>query len=152
MENLKEYLLRWMLFAGGTLAAHASTFIGITILFLVIFVIDFITRCIASFLRGKQIESYKLRWSFVKTFCYFGTFVFTALTGICVNNVDVFLEILKLQVYVALWIECVSITENLIKIFPGVIFLEYLHFMISSEWVKKLSGLANYLKEKEKKK
>ena len=54
--------------------------------------------------------------------------------------------------YVALWIEAVSITENLIKIFPRVIFLEYIHFMISTEWVKKISGLANFLKEKGEKK
>ena len=59
---------------------------------------------------------------------------------------------MKLEVYVALWIEAVSITENLIKIFPGVIFLEYMHFMISSEWVKKISGLTNFLKEKGEKK
>lgn len=148
MENLREYLIRWILFAGGALAVHVGTFIGIAVLFLVIFVIDFITGCVASFIKGKQIESYRLRWSFVKTFCYFGTFVFTAITGVCVNNVDTFIEILKLQVYVALWIECVSITENLIKIFPGIIFIEYLHYMLSTVWVKKISGLMNFFKEK----
>lgn len=126
--------------------------IGVVILFLILFIADFISGCMASFLTGNKIESYRLRWSFVKTFCYFGTFVFTVISGLCLNKLPFFINIMKLEVYVALWIEAVSITENLIKIFPGVIFLEYMHFMISSEWVKKISGLTNFLKEKGEKK
>ena len=140
---MEQYIHKWLLFSAGAITAYMSDIIGIVILFLILFIADFVTGCVASFLTGNKIESYRLRWSFVKTFCYFGTFVFTVISGLC---------LMKLEVYVALWIEAVSITENLIKIFPGVVFLEYMHFMVSSEWVKKISGLANFLKEKGEKK
>lgn len=149
---MEQHLHKWFLFSMGSVTAYMSDFIGIILLFLILFVADFITGCLASFMTGSKIESYRLRWSFVKTFCYFGTFVFTVFVGVCVNKLSFFIGIVKLEVYVALWIEAVSITENLIKIFPKVIFLEYIHFMISTEWVKKISGLTNFLKEKGEKK
>lgn len=149
---MEQHLHKWVLFAVGATVSYMSDFIGIVVLFLVVFMLDFLTGCVASFLTGHRIRSYRLRWSFVKTTCYFGAFAFTVLTGICTNNLDMFMNIVKLEVYVALWVEAVSITENLMKIFPEVLFLEYLHFMISSEWVKKISGLANFLKEKGEKK
>ena len=141
---MEQYIHKWLLFSAGAITAYMSDIIGIVILFLILFIADFVT--------GNKIESYRLRWSFVKTFCYFGTFVFTVISGLCLNKLPFFINIMKLEVYVALWIEAVSITENLIKIFPGVVFLEYMHFMVSSEWVKKISGLANFLKEKGEKK
>ena len=149
---MKEQFTRWLMFSSGATAVYMNEFIGIFVLFAALFVTDFITGCVASFRAGDKIESYKLRWSFVKTLCYFGTFAFTLLAGVCVNNITLFINIVKLEVYVALWIEAVSITENLLKIFPGVLFLEYIHFMLSSEWVKKLSGMTNFLKEKGEKK
>ena len=149
---MEQHLHKWFLFFAGAVTAYMSDFIGIVLLFLILFVTDFVTGCLASFMTGNKIESYRLRWSFVKTFCYFGTFVFTVFTGVCINKLSFFIGIVKLEVYVALWIEAVSIMENLIKIFPKVIFLEYIHFMISTEWVKKISGLTNFLKEKGEKK
>ena len=151
-QAVRTSLDYYILFSAGAITAYMSDIIGIVILFLILFIADFVTGCVASFLTGNKIESYRLRWSFVKTFCYFGTFVFTVISGLCLNKLPFFINIMKLEVYVALWIEAVSITENLIKIFPRVIFLEYIHFMISTEWVKKISGLANFLKEKGEKK
>ena len=151
-KNMEQYIHKWLLFSAGAVTAYMSDIIGVVILFLILFIADFISGCMASFLTGNKIESYRLRWSFVKTFCYFGTFVFTVISGLCLNKLPFFINIMKLEVYVALWIEAVSITENLIKIFPRVIFLEYIHFMISTEWVKKISGLTNFLKEKGEKK
>lgn len=149
---MKEQFAKWIIFASGAVTVYMNEFIGIVVLFLILFISDFMTGCVASFVCGNKIESYRLRWSFVKTFCYFGTFVFTILIGVCTNNLTFFVDMVKFEVYVALWIEAVSITENLIKIFPKVIFLEYMHFMISTEWVKKISGLTNFFKEKEGKK
>ena len=115
---MEQYIHKWLLFSAGAITAYMSDIIGIVILFLILFIADFVTGCVASFLTGNKIESYRLRWSFVKTFCYFGTFVFTVISGLCLNKLPFFINIMKLEVYVALWIEAVSITENLIKIFP----------------------------------
>ena len=124
-KNMEQYIHKWLLFSAGAVTAYMSDIIGVVILFLILFIADFISGCMASFLTGNKIESYRLRWSFVKTFCYFGTFVFTVISGLCLNKLPFFINIMK---------------------------LEYMHFMISSEWVKKISGLTNFLKEKGEKK
>lgn len=151
MINIEEHFRKWLLFACGALGAHISTFIGIFVLFLLIFIIDFFTGCAASYVKGIKIESHKLRWSAVKTFVYFGAFSFTGVAGLCVDDMEVFVGIMKMEVYVALWIELVSITENLMIIFPGNLFIEFLHYMLSTVWVKKVAHLMNFLKERKDK-
>ena len=82
---MEQYIHKWLLFSAGAITAYMSDIIGIVILFLILFIADFVTGCVASFLTGNKIESYRLRWSFVKTFCYFGTFVFTVIS-VCVST------------------------------------------------------------------
>ena len=102
---MEQYIHKWLLFSAGAITAYMSDIIGIVILFLILFIADFVTGCVASFLTGNKIESYRLRWSFVKTFCYFGTFVFTVISGLCLNKLPFFINLMKLEVYVALWID-----------------------------------------------
>ena len=69
---MEQHLHKWFLFSAGAVTAYMSDFIGIVLLFLILFVTDFVTGCLASFMTGNKIESYRLRWSFVKTFAISG--------------------------------------------------------------------------------
>ena len=147
------YLLigRWTIFASGVAATYSNDIIGVIILFIVLFVCDFITGCLKSFRQGIPIESSKLRWSFVKTICYIGTFGLTVFVGICLDQIEVFYNIAKLEVFIAIWIEACSNCENCMVIFPEVEFFRVMNFMLSTVWVKKISGMMDYLKEKKHK-
>ena len=60
---MEQYIHKWLLFSAGAITAYMSDIIGIVILFLILFIADFVTGCVASFLTGNKIESYRLRWS-----------------------------------------------------------------------------------------
>lgn len=147
MDKLCDMVGRWAAFAFGAIISQANDIIGILAVFIVVFVLDLITGLAKSIITGVKIESYKLRWSFAKTCCYLLTFAFTMFTGICVGAIDGAGAVLKVEVYTALWIELLSITENMTRIFPGVSLWGFLHHMLAFEWIKKVTGLADYLKE-----
>lgn len=134
------------------IASQAMTIIGVIAIFLVVFGLDLVSGIAASIHEGKKIESGKARWSFVKTMCYFFTFSFTLFCGACLNVIDVAAEAVKLEVYVALWIETLSICENMMRIFPSTSLWAYLHHMLAFEWCKRIAGMTEFLKEKEHKK
>ncbi len=152
MDNITTYITRYTLFAIGLISTYINEFIGVSILFIIVFVIDFVTGTLASFRSGHKIESNRLRWSFAKTVCYLGTFAFTLLCGVFLDRTDTFVEVVKIEEYIAIWIEATSITENLIILFPGFEFFKVMNFMLSTVWVKKISGMMDYLKEKNDKK
>lgn len=152
MDNITTHISRYLLFAIGLISTYINEFIGVSILFLLVFVVDFVTGTLASFRSGHKIESNRLRWSFAKTVCYLGTFAFTLICGVCLNKTNAFIEIVKIEEYIAIWIEATSITENLIILFPKFEFFKVMNFMLSTVWVKKISGLMDYLKEKNDKK
>ena len=144
---MKEHIKEWLVFVGGAIVVHMNDIIGITVIFLLLFVIDFVTGITASLSKKKKIRSYKLRWSFVKMLCYLGTFAFTQILGIIIDQKVFFEQVLNLQIYVAAYIECVSILENMTVIFPNNLFFKWIHYMLTVEWIKKISGLKEFLKE-----
>lgn len=148
--SIKELFREWGTLFIGSIAVYRMEVIGVFLLFCAFFTLDFFVGIIASRLRDESLESYKFRWSFVKTFSYLGTFAFTLAIGICINAQAVFIEILKVVIYAATYIECVSILENLIAIFPNNIFFRFIHYMLSVKWVKRVSGMVDFLKEKDK--
>lgn len=145
--NIKDIFKEWITLFIGAIAVYRIEVVGVFILFCAFFTADFVVDIIASRLRDESIESYKLRWSFVKTFSYLGTFAFTFAIGICIDAQEIFIEILKVVIYAATYIECVSIIENLLAIFPNNIFFKFLHYMLSVKWVKRVSGMADFFKE-----
>ena len=147
---MKEHIAGWVTFITGAVISHINDIIGITVLFLLLFVVDFFSGCAASICKKKELRSYKFRWSFVKTFCYGGTFFFTYAFGILRGQEEFFEPILNVQIYVAAYIECVSILENMMVIFPGNLFFKYLHYMLTVQWIKKISGLKEAIKEHKK--
>lgn len=144
---MKEHVKEWLIFIGGAILACANDIIGVIVVFSLLFAIDFITGIAASFCKGGKIESHKSRWGFAKTLCYFGTFGLTLFFKSAGSDPGFFDYVLKLEIYVAAYIECVSILENMVVIFPKHLFFKYLHYMLTIEWVKKISGLKEFLKE-----
>ena len=59
---MEQYIHKWLLFSAGAITAYMSDIIGIVILFLILFIADFVTGCVASFLTGNKIESYRLEF------------------------------------------------------------------------------------------
>lgn len=147
MEKLLHILVSWLAFAIGALSAYTHNLIGIFLLFFVLFLSDFITGIIASFKKGHSFSSSRARWSFAKTFCYLGTFSIIIFIGICVNQLEFFIGVLKVTVYAAIWFEGVSNIENLLVFWPQNRFLKFIHYLLAVEWVKKIPGLADFLKE-----
>jgi len=51
---MEQYIHKWLLFSAGAITAYMSDIIGIVILFLILFIADFVTGCVASFLTGNN--------------------------------------------------------------------------------------------------
>ena len=56
-KNMEQYIHKWLLFSAGAVTAYMSDIIGVVILFLILFIADFISGCMASFLTGNRILS-----------------------------------------------------------------------------------------------
>lgn len=146
---MKDLVLKWMTFAAGLIYTQVQDIIGVVMLFMAFFVLDIFTGISASMVEGQGIKSRKLRWAFIKTLCYLGTFAFTLFIGVCINELEKIEYIFKVQLYFAAWTECVSNLENLMRIAPNMALWRYLHHMLTFEWVQKIPGLANYIKKRE---
>ena len=144
---MKEYFKEFVVVSLGGLMTYRLDIIGAGILFGAFFTLDFVTGCMASFCKGEEIVSYKLRWSFVKTACYLGTFSLTLFIGVCFQKLDVVFPFLKIELYAATYIECLSILENLLTIYPQNLYLKWLHYMLSAKWVKWIVGMKKMMKE-----
>jgi hypothetical protein len=64
-------------------------------------------------------------------------------------SVDAGLAVAKIEVWCIVYIEGLSIIENLLELFPGDKFLKFLHYLLSVEFLKYVPVLSNFLKEKE---
>ncbi|MDR1455598.1 MAG: phage holin family protein [Tannerella sp.] len=151
MGKFLSVIRGWLIYATGAIAAYGHELTGIVLLFLFFFVLDFFTGFFASLRQGKGFRSSKARWSFVKSSCYFGTFATIAFMGLALNEMELFMGILKVAVYSGAWFECVSNLENLMILFPGNRYLRFLHYILAVEWVKKIPGLSDFLKEEKRK-
>lgn len=144
---LQNEFIKWLLFAWGLVMAQMQEIIGVLVIFLVFLALDLITGISASLVEGKKIESRKIRWSFIKTISYLGTFLMTLLIGVAINKMDAVEIIFKTELYFALWTEAVSNLENMVRIAPQFKLWPFLLHMMNFEWVKLVPGLSNYLKK-----
>jgi len=147
MEKLLHIIVSWLAFAIGALSVYTQNLIGIFILFFVFFLSDFITGLIASFKKGHSFYSSRARWAFAKSLCYLGSFAIIILIGVAIDELSFFIGVLKITVFAAIWFESVSNIENLLVLFPQNRFLKFVHYLLAVEWVKKIPGLADFLKE-----
>ncbi|MDR2147715.1 MAG: phage holin family protein [Tannerella sp.] len=152
MERIWNILSSWLIYAAGAVLAYNHELVGIGVLFLFFFVSDFFTGLFASLKQGKGFQSSKARWSFAKAFSYLGTFAVIVFLGTTLKKMEVFMNVLNVAVWSATWFECISNLENLLILFPGNRFLKFMHFILAVEWVKKIPGLSEFLKEEKSKK
>lgn len=112
---------------------------------------------------GVKMESRKMRWSFAKLAVYCSVLAFTLFVGHALSAVETSvggdgqgtlltaLFCVKVEAWLICWIESVSIIENLKRVYPKFIFLEFIHYILAAEFVKRIPKLSEFLKEKDKK-
>lgn len=127
-----------------------------------------------------KVRSRKARWSFAKLFVYVSVIAFTTFVGVGLHVFEILLRqtdpeilhgigmaddklltdinilyytlyVIKVMAWVICWIETVSVVENLRRIWPDNLFLEYLHFIIAVEIINRIPKFAKFLKEKDEK-
>jgi phage-related holin len=149
---MKNELLKYMVFAVTSIAAYFEPINGLLILVATLFVADFITGVLKSVkLTGSlSLKSKKLRWSFVKMFVYMAvmgvTFYVCEAMGL---SDDTAISVVKIEVWMVVYIEGLSIVENLKTIFTKDKFLNFLHYMLSVEFLKYVPFVSKFLKESE---
>ena len=148
MKALEKYIL----FVAGCLAAYFEPVKFLLLLVTILFILDFITGVLKSRKVNKTwtLKSKKLRWSFVKMLVYMGVMALTfAVCEMMSLSVDIALSVVKIEVWCIVYVEGLSIIENLLILFPGDKFLQFLHYLLSVEFLKYIPVLSNFLKEKE---
>lgn len=134
---------------------------------LLLVLVDFITGVIASKHEGQKIKvrSKRMRWSCAKIAVYAGVIAFTIIIGTGLHSIEVTInpEVLqtdtleatlycvRVEAYFFIWIETVSIIENLRRRLPNMEFLKIIHYIVAVEFVKRIPKLSAYLKEKDSK-
>lgn len=152
LSKLFSLLFSWTVYVIGAILSYNFELIGISFLFIFFFIIDFITGFLASLKQGKGFQSSKARWSFAKAFCYFGTFAVIVFLGLTLKKMEFMMNVLNVAVWSATWFECISNLENLLILFPENRYLKFIHYILAVDWVKKIPGLSDFLKEEKNKK
>jgi hypothetical protein len=142
--------MKYILFILGLLATYFEPILGLVYLVGILFVVDFITGIIKTFKKGEKIKSKRLRWSFGKLFVYLGSMSFTYYCCVAMGLApETAISVVKLEVWFIVYIEGLSVVENLLIIRSGDKFLLFLHYLLSVEFLKYIPVLSNFLKEKE---
>jgi phage-related holin len=144
--------MKYLLFLAGCIATYFEPVRALLMLVTGLFVIDFITGVLKSHKLNRTwaLKSKKLRWSFVKMLVYLAIMVLTfAVCEMMSLGIDTGLMVVKIEVWCIVYIEGLSIIENLLILFPGDRFLKFLHYLLSVEFLKYVPVLSNFLKEKE---
>jgi phage-related holin len=140
-----------MVFAAGCVAAYFEPIRALLVLVTALFVADFLTGIVKSRkLYGCwSLQSKRLRWSFVKMFVYMAVMALTF--GVCeamMLSRGTGLAVVKIEVWCIVYVEGLSIIENLLTLFPDDKFLKFLHYLLSVEFLKYVPVLNDFLKEK----
>ncbi|MDR2382607.1 MAG: phage holin family protein [Prevotellaceae bacterium] len=141
---------KYLLFVGTSVAAYFEPINGLLILVATLFIIDFITGVLKSVkLTGKLcLKSKKLRWSFVKMLVYMAVMAVTFYVCEAMNlSSETSISVVKVEVWMVVYIEGLSIVENLKAIFTNDKFLKFLHYMLSVEFLKYVPFVSKFLKE-----
>jgi phage-related holin len=119
--------------------------------------LDFITGYIASICEGERnLKSKKMRWTAAKLLTYAGTvfmiFIIGGLLSAFESGCKAYtIKIVYFVVLFFTWIETVSNFENLHRIFPKSLFIRYILWFLSVEFITNIPKFERFLKEKQKK-
>jgi phage-related holin len=142
---------KYVLFAAGCALTYIEPIGFLLHLVLTLFVSDFVTGVLKSRkLSGSwRLRSKRLRWSFVKMFTYMSVMALTFYVCDVMRLRSAGVSVVKTEVWCIVYIEGLSIVENLLAVFPRDRFLKFLHYLLSVEFLKYIPVLNNFLKEKE---
>jgi phage-related holin len=143
---------KYLLFLAGCIATYFEPVRALLILVAALFSVDFLTGVIKSRKINKtwNLKSKRLRWSFVKMLVYMCVMAITFYVCEAMQlDSNTALSAVKVEVWCIIYIEGLSIVENLLILFPNDKFLKFLHHLLSVEFLKYIPVLSNFLKEKE---
>jgi phosphatidylglycerophosphate synthase len=145
-------IFKYLVFLITSAATYFQPVGGLLLLVTLLFMCDFVTGFIKSVKvsHAVRIQSKKLRWSAVKMCVYLSiitlTFFVCKVMGV---GMDTAVSVVKIEAWCIVYIEGLSIVENLQAILPKDKFLGFLHYLLSIEFLKVVPLLANFLKEKD---
>lgn len=145
-------LLKYFVFLAGCAAAYLEPIKLLIILVILLFCLDFVTGVWKSVKvnRSWKIKSKRLRWSFVKMFVYLALIAFSFMICEFMRlSPETAISVSKIEVWAIIYVEGLSIVENLLVIFPGDKFLRFLHYLLSVEFLKFIPVFSRFLKEEE---
>jgi phage-related holin len=144
-------IFKWLLFISGSATAYFEPLLPIIFVVLTLFILDFITGIAKSIRTGQAIKSRRARWSFYKLLVYLGVM---GLTFFIVESMGfdraAGVNVVKVEVWFVIYIEGLSIIENLQKIKDNR-FLQFIHYLLAVEFLKKFTILSDFMKQKENK-
>jgi hypothetical protein len=143
---------KYILFVAGCLAAYFEPLGFLLRLVAALFFADFVSGFVKSRKHcGRwMFRSKKLRWSFVKMFVYMCVMALTFYVCEAMQpERDTGLSAVKIEVWCIVYIEGLSIVENLRVLFPNDKFLQFIHYLLSIEFLKYIPLLNHFLKEKD---
>jgi phage-related holin len=144
--------IKYLVFFIGAIAAYFEPINALLTLVATLFILDFITGVIKSRKVNNtwQLKSKKLRWSFVKMFVYMCVMALTFYVCEAMRlSDDTAVSIVKVEVWMIVYIEGLSIVENLRTLFPNDKFLNFMHYLLSVEFLKFIPIVSKFLKENE---
>ncbi|MDR1551865.1 MAG: phage holin family protein [Prevotellaceae bacterium] len=143
-------ILKWLLFIGGSIAAYFEPLQAVMLLVTMLFMLDFATGIAKAVRLGTPIKSSKLKWSLYKLLVYLGTMTLTFF--ICESmrlSKDTSVSVVNVEAWFVVYIEGLSIIENLQKIRDNR-FLQFIHYLLAVEFLKRFRILADFMKQEEK--
>ncbi|MDR3244808.1 MAG: phage holin family protein [Prevotellaceae bacterium] len=146
-------ILKYLVFVIGCVAAYFEPIKLLIVLVVMLFFADFITGVWKSVKvnRTWEIKSKRLRWSFVKMFVYLALVALSFLIcGYMQLAPETAVSISKVQVWAIVYVEGLSIVENLLVIYPNDKFLKFLHYLLAVEFLKFIPVFGKFLKEEDK--
>lgn len=145
-------ILKYIIFIAGCFATYFEPIAALLVLIATLFVLDFITGVLKQVkLTGKLLlKSRKIRWSFVKMFVYMAVMALTFYVCEAMQlGIETTISVVKIEVWCVIYIEGLSIVENLLVLFPEDKFLRFIHYLLAIEFLKYVPFVSNFLKEKD---
>jgi phage-related holin len=146
-------LYKYLIFLAGCVGAYFEPIRLLVVLVVMLFCLDFATGVWKSVKinRSWEIKSKRLRWSFVKMVVYLSLIALSFVTcGFMQLRVDTAISVAKIEVWAIVYVEGLSIVENLLVIYPKDKFLRFLHYLLSVEFLKFIPIFGKFLKEEDK--
>lgn len=146
MEDFKTLIIVSL----SSLAAYLSPISGVVFSVTLIFIVNFIIGYIAGMRVNHEDFSFKKAFSCMKEAgTFFIIVVCTYTIGEKMENTTGALQSISMITYSLLYFYTTNVFKNLKKLFPRSMWIAFVYYMISFEFVKKVPGLEEFLKRKE---